>query len=388
MNILFITHDASRSGAPILLRNFMGWMKRNTNHEFQLLCRVGGSLESDFKSHADVKYFYPKHLNNPKTVLQRIINRIGYYKYRIKKHHRDLFLHYKKQDFDLIYSNTVVNTDVLVVLKKLDVPVLTHVRELESTIEHFGGKYLIRELDKYTDKFVADSYAVKKNLVDQHNVVDKKIDVIYEYVEVPEKLPDTEITSTLKSKLEIPEDAFIVGASGGGLWRKGYDLFIQAAVAICNKEGNENVYFLWVGGFKEDKEAEIRFDIHKAGLKDRILFVGSQKKPLDYFSLFDVFVLASREEPFGIVGMESALFETPIICFNNSGGMPEFITEECGIAVPYLNIPKLVEAILFFKHNPKLREQYGRNAKNKVLTQHTLEVKSKELLKIMENQLW
>lgn len=387
MKILFITHDASRTGGPILLRNFMQWISDNTNHEFELLYRAGGILEPDFDQITTTEIFYPKYYNNYHTIGQKILNRLGYYKFRLKKHHQFLLNKYKEQKFDIIYSNTVVNLDVLQVLNQLQIPIITHVRELESSIEHYGGTKLIEGLNKFNKHFIADSNAVKDNLIKKHAIKENKIEVVHEYVELPNELPNENVTNSLKKELGIPENAFVVGASGGGLWRKGYDLFIQTAIASCKMEGNENVFFIWVGGFKPEKEDEIAFDLEKSELKNRILFVGAQKKPLDYFSLFDVFVLASREEAFGIVGMESALFETPVLCFENSGGMPEFITQECGIAVPYLDIPKLVDAIQFLKDNENQRKQYGLNARNKVLSAHTLEIKSKELLKIMGEQL-
>jgi glycosyltransferase involved in cell wall biosynthesis len=281
-----------------------------------------------------------------------------------------------------VYSNTVVNLDVLRVLTELQIPIITHVRELESTIKHFDGDQLIRGLNELNKYFIADSFAVKENLIKKHAIAANKIEVVHEYVDLPIELPGIEVGRSLKKELGIPEKAFVVGASGGGLWRKGYDLFIQTAIAACRLPGNENVYFIWVGGFKPEIKTQITFDLEKSGLEDKILFVGAQKKPL-----FDLFVLTSREEPFGIVGIESALFETPVLCFENSGGMPEFITDKCGIAVPYLDIPKLVDAIQFFKNNPKETKCYGVNALNKVLKSHTLEIKSKELLKIIEEQL-
>lgn len=387
MKILFITHDASRSGAPILLRNFIRWINENTEHTHELLYRVGGVLEDDFKQLTKTKKFYPSYYNNYNSIPKKILNRLGYYKKNLNKHHEDLLKAYKLKNFDIIYSNTIVNLDVLKVLKKLNIPIITHVRELESTIKHFGGNDLIKGLDELNKHFIADSYAVKENLMQKHAIVSNKIDVVHEYIELSDSLPNNEVSSKLKKELGIPENAFIVGASGGGLWRKGYDLFLQTAAAFCKKKKNKNAYFIWVGGFKPDIMDNIVFDLEKLELVDRVFFVGAQKKPLDYFSLFDVFVLASREEPFGIVGMESALFETPVICFDNSGGMPEFITDDCGKSVPYLDIPKLVEEIQFFKDNPTEKEKFGKNARNKVLNNHTLEIKSKELLNIIKAQI-
>ncbi len=384
MKILFISHDASRSGGPILLRNFIQWLNQNTSHKSHLILRVGGVLEPDFKEIVNYDLFYPKYYNHYPTLSKRTLNRFGWYKWKLKNYHNDLLNQLRKKKFDILYSNTVVNNDVLNIVRQLNIPILTHVRELESTIEHFGGKKLINKLNSLCNHFIADSYSVKQNLIEKHNIKGSKIDVVHEYVQIPENLPDKTISANLRKQLNIPSDAFIVGASGGGLWRKGYDLFIQTAIATCAQKEHKNTYFIWVGGFNKEKEFEINYDLEKAGLKNNVLFVGAQKKPLDYFSLFDIFILASREEPFGIVGMESALFNTPVICFENSGGMPEFITNNCGIAVPYLNIPKLVDAINIFKNNADKKREFGINAKNKVISNHTINTKAKEILKVME----
>ncbi|WP_010419520.1 glycosyltransferase family 4 protein [Anaerophaga thermohalophila] len=385
MKILFISHDASRTGAPILLRNFIKWLHQNTEHKGTLILRIGGILETDFNKLTNTHIFYPKWYNHYPTIIKRLLNRSGWYKQRLNHYHNELLRKLKKENFDLIYSNTIVNTDVLEFLKTLHIPVITHIRELETTINHYGGRQLIEKLNSQTTKFIADSYSVKVNLIGKHKIAKDKISVVHEYVEIPERLPETSVKERIRQKHNIPEDTFIVGASGGGLWRKGYDLFIQTAIATCNQPNHQNTYFIWVGDFKEKDEVQLRYDIEKSGLEDKILFVGTQKEPLNYFSLFDVFILASREEPFGIVGMEAALFNTPIICFEKAGGMPEFVGNDCGLTIPYLNIPKVVEAINFFKENPQKREEMGNNARNKVLKEHSLETKSKEILNIIEN---
>ncbi len=48
--VLFISHDASRTGAPIVLLNLLKWFKTNTDIPFQILLKKGGVLEPDFKA--------------------------------------------------------------------------------------------------------------------------------------------------------------------------------------------------------------------------------------------------------------------------------------------------------------------------------------------------
>src|ERR1700751_1911012 len=53
--ILFVSHDASRTGAPIALLHFLRWFKRNGNRPFSVLLGDGGELVADFAELADTR---------------------------------------------------------------------------------------------------------------------------------------------------------------------------------------------------------------------------------------------------------------------------------------------------------------------------------------------
>ena len=55
--ILFISHDASRTGAPILLLNFLRWFKQNTDIPFRIILAKTGELEPYFKELAPTFVF-------------------------------------------------------------------------------------------------------------------------------------------------------------------------------------------------------------------------------------------------------------------------------------------------------------------------------------------
>ena len=52
-HILFVSHDATRSGAPIELLHFLRWFKRNSDRPFSVLLGRGGELVADFEKLAD-----------------------------------------------------------------------------------------------------------------------------------------------------------------------------------------------------------------------------------------------------------------------------------------------------------------------------------------------
>src|SRR5205807_5013181 len=57
--ILFISHDASRTGAPIFLLRFLRWFRDNYRTPFRILVGRWGELTPDFKTLAPVDHFEP-----------------------------------------------------------------------------------------------------------------------------------------------------------------------------------------------------------------------------------------------------------------------------------------------------------------------------------------
>ena len=47
--VLFISHDASRTGAPLVLLNFLKWFKVNTAIPFLVLLKIDGEMEPEFQ---------------------------------------------------------------------------------------------------------------------------------------------------------------------------------------------------------------------------------------------------------------------------------------------------------------------------------------------------
>ncbi|WP_096896367.1 hypothetical protein [Candidatus Scalindua japonica] len=62
--ILFISHDASRTGAPIILLNFLRWFQDNTNIPFRIILREDGELKPEFQALAPVNIFNIKNIPN------------------------------------------------------------------------------------------------------------------------------------------------------------------------------------------------------------------------------------------------------------------------------------------------------------------------------------
>jgi glycosyltransferase involved in cell wall biosynthesis len=229
---------------------------------------------------------------------------------------------------------------------------------------------------------------VKINLVQRHGIPNDKIDVVHEFVPSFDKIGAATNTASLRKSLGIPKDVFIVGGSGYETWRKGKDLFIQLAINVFNRSNDLPIYFVWIGGSKKGSDIyQLQHDIRKAGLTDRIFLVPEVSNPLDYFATFDIFAMVSREDPFPLVNLEAASLGKPIICFEQAGGSQEFVEDDAGFVVPYLDLVAMADKVITLVKDKGLRHRLGARAAKKVQERHDISVAAPQLLKIIENLL-
>jgi glycosyltransferase involved in cell wall biosynthesis len=127
---------------------------------------------------------------------------------------------------------------------------------------------------------------------------------------------------------------------------------------------------VWLGASGERVKAQIDHDLSKLGLKGRVHFVGHKNNAAAYMSMFDMLCLTSREDPFPLVMLEAAALEKPIICFDTSGGGPEFVEDDCGFVVPYMDFSAMAARVVELADNDTLRRELGRSAQAKVRERH------------------
>ena len=68
-------------------------------------------------------------------------------------------------------------------------------------------------------------------------------------------------------------------------------------------------------------------DINNYDLTDKVCFIDFVESPMSYMPCFDLIILPTYEETFGLIVAESMLMEVPVIG-SNAGGVPEIIDHE------------------------------------------------------------
>ncbi|MBI5632831.1 MAG: glycoside hydrolase family 99-like domain-containing protein [Nitrospirae bacterium] len=371
--ILFVSHDACRAGAQSVILNIISWFKRHTFVDLKILCIEGGELLPRFRELGET------------LVLSELRS----------KGLADDKLSGTLKDFcngspDLVYCNSVASGREYRLLKLLEAPLLMHFHEMEMSIQRYASSW-IDEVVEGSSYFIAVSGAVRESLAEKHGVARSKISTVYSSI-MPEcslKILDDREKQALRKRLGLKKDRCLVFGCGVGMpFRKGADLFIRAA-RILKGQGHEDFHFYWIGEF-DRKERDDAFGVwgdYLASLKrddlhNHITFLGFKNNPREYLQAGDIFLLTSREEPLGLVGLEAAECGLPVICFADAGGMPEFIGEDAGFIVPYEDASAMAEKVAMLKNNEGLRRKLGDGARTKVLSHFTTEHTNPHILSV------
>jgi glycosyltransferase involved in cell wall biosynthesis len=377
--VLFVSHDASRTGAPLFLLTLLRWLKENTDLPFSVLLRNDGPLRSEFEALADVRFFEA----NPR--LATLIGRVGSeLRKRILLMDRDeayksrLRRQLSQERISLVYSNTATNGRVLEYLSFLGVPVISHVHELEWTITHAigpgAGQEDFSKVKRHSSGFIAVSQAVAHNLVEAHGIDRENISVIGGGISIPEGSKERTIMKReALSALGLGPGASIVCCSGTFDARKGADLAPRLLQRIIRNLPKKDIHLVWIGGQPDVAYADlIRRDARLLGVDRRIHLTGQTQTPHSYFAACDVFALLSREDPFPLVVLEAAASGAPIICFESAGGAPEFVGEDAGVVVPYLDLDRMAAAAVRLLSNPDEARKLGSRARDRVMAHYTI----------------
>jgi glycosyltransferase involved in cell wall biosynthesis len=239
--------------------------------------------------------------------------------------------------------------------------------------------------------YVAVSKAVEDNLVSNHQVKRSDIHRIYGGIPLPDASALSSATTAaraLRAELGIPPAAFVVGGCGTLDWRKSPDIFLQVAHRVSLSAPPGPVHFVWVGGQRSGAQVHaLMHDVERLRIGQIVHFVGPQPHPLPYFSLFNAFLLTSREDPFPLVCLEAAALATPIVCFQDSGGMPEFVGKDAGFVVPYLDVQRAADCILALARSDELRHSLGACAAAKVRSRHDINVVGRQIAAVLDRYL-
>jgi glycosyltransferase involved in cell wall biosynthesis len=175
-----------------------------------------------------------------------------------------------------------------------------------------------------------------------------------EFVADPPVLASEEVAARRRELGAGPDDLLVVGA-GIGTWRKGLDLFAEAA-ALLGQRGAGTVRCHWVGGSDDPLWPKVEADRHRAGLSHLTLEPAiADLAPT--FAAADVVLHPARLDAFPLVCVQAAALGTPVVGFSGVGGLPDMLGPGFrGAAYP--DVEALVDEVVALR-NPAARHALG-----------------------------
>lgn len=218
---------------------------------------------------------------------------------------------------------------------------------LKNPFNSIIQKSVLKAIYRRADLVIAVSKSVKNFIDERIKVKENKVLVIPNAIEIDADL-----------KNEHHSAGLLVGTIGSLNKQKGQIYLIRAFEKVVISLPKARLEIVGDGPEKEKLRAEIK----RLGLESKIQLLGKIDKPKKILKTWDLFVLPSLSETFGLVILEAFESGVPVIA-SNVGGLPELVqNEKTGLLVPPADSEKLAKAICYLLVEKKQRESLAKEA--------------------------
>jgi UDP-glucose:(heptosyl)LPS alpha-1,3-glucosyltransferase len=192
---------------------------------------------------------------------------------------------------------------------------------------HIGVARVVEHLQFRPGRFsaaVAVTDAVADDLVRVHAVPREKITVIPLPIDL-ESYNEGDGAGTLRRSLGIDPAQTLLLFVGNDFERKGLSECIRAL------HDAPDSHLVVVGGDVRDRYLRLAGEL---GVQERVTFVGSTAEPERYFRAADVFLLPTKEDPWGLPLIEAMAAGVPAVTSDAAGASVVVRDAKAGIVVP------------------------------------------------------
>ncbi|MBQ4915651.1 glycosyltransferase family 4 protein [Maribacter sp. MMG018] len=188
----------------------------------------------------------------------------------------------------------------------------------------------------------------------------------------------------LKIKNGIPTNKLIIGFVGRISEMKGTDILMEAIGKYLPGPLKEKIHIVLVGDYlNKDKEQWLENMLQENQLQDMVTVLSFQD-PKPFYQLFDVFVLPSRSDTFGLVAVEAMMSGCCTIRANSNGAYDQIDDGVNGMIFPMEDAQQLGQKLAQVLSDENLRETLAKKGKEKALANFTHKQMIDNTLKVYE----
>ncbi|MBM4157957.1 MAG: glycosyltransferase family 4 protein [Ignavibacteria bacterium] len=241
----------------------------------------------------------------------------------------------RKEKYDIVHSHEIYSSFVTRITL-LIIRILFFWRPKKIYVTYHNVYYWLKPfhrkinkfLSRFTDTIFCVSNSVMTDSINKDKIKNNKYYVIYNGINIETFYPDRNLRNIERNKYAFSEKDFIIGNVGVISERKGQMYLLKAFKPLSEKYDNLKLIFVGTPRIHENKYCiELLDYININKLSEKVKILDTKKDVNSIYNMFDLFVMSSITEGFGLAAFEAMLTERLCI-FSDIPTFKELITDK------------------------------------------------------------
>nr|WP_315445841.1 glycosyltransferase [uncultured Pseudomonas sp.] len=162
-------------------------------------------------------------------------------------------------------------------------------------------------------------------------------------------------------------DTIIILGAGRVQLRKGVDIFIECATRVINSPIGHKCRFIWIGD-NYNPETDIAYSVYlydqiqRSGIAEQFTIISETAQIEDVYAMSDMLLLSSRLDPLPNVAIDAMVRGLPVLCFDRTTGIADILKRndlEHDCVAPYLDTGNMADKIIRLASSDSARANVG-----------------------------
>ncbi len=194
--------------------------------------------------------------------------------------------------------------------------------------------------------------------------------------------PESQL-SGLRERYGLRDDRLLIGFVGRITRDKGLDILLGAAAGL-RPQLRDHIQIVFLGDYYSEADRKWLEDLLPEARENLDIIQVPFQDPKPFYELFDVFVLPSLSEAFGLVCVEAMMSGCCTIRTDTNGALDQITDGEDGFIYPRTDQGALESILSQVLGNASLRDDVSSKGKVRALNNFTLEAMTEKTLKVYQ----